>query len=277
MQYRVWWVSIPKPLPLPVFFIGVDVFHAPMVYDPRTKTRGRKASCAAVIVQAIEDEKEDSIKMFSKSFKRVGGQEFDLGDVIENTIAKAIKVLNIKPASAVVWRDGIGESAFELMATEEIAGVRRGLLGGGDLIDSEASPPDVPLSYIVCQKRIATKFFAKGIAGYSDGDLGAPSGTMVKDIQGMHHQTFYINGRAPPFSTPKPTRFIVVVRDEQLREVPLAELTWQECHSYPNWPGPIKVPAVTQMAHKLAELAGSFADCGEAIDADKLANTIHFL
>ena len=34
---RLWWVSIPKSLPTPTVFIGVDVFHAPRVYDPVAK------------------------------------------------------------------------------------------------------------------------------------------------------------------------------------------------------------------------------------------------
>jgi hypothetical protein len=88
------------------------------------------------------------------------------------------------------------------------------------------------------------------------------SGTLIHGIQGIDYDTFYINGRAPPYSTPKPVRFIVVKKDEGLNKVPIEELTWDLSHDYPNWTGPIKVPSVCQMAHKLAELGGSFADCG---------------
>jgi hypothetical protein len=42
-------------------------------------------------------------------------------------------------------------------------------------------------------------------------------------------------------------------------------------------PGPIKVPSVVQMAHKLAELGGGFSDVGASIDAKKFKNKIHFL
>jgi hypothetical protein len=28
---RIWWVDIPKSLPLPSIFVGVDVFHTPRV------------------------------------------------------------------------------------------------------------------------------------------------------------------------------------------------------------------------------------------------------
>ena len=100
---------------------------------------------------------------------------------------------------------------------------------------------------------------------------------MVQGIQGLDFYTFYINGRAPPYSTPKPVRFVVIEKDDKLNAVPLEELTWQLCHDYANWCGPIKVPSVTQMAHKLAELGGSFPDCGSTINASKLRNKIHFL
>jgi hypothetical protein len=68
-----------------------------------------------------------------------------------------------------------------------------------------------------------------------------------------------------------------VSKDDRLNKVPIEELTWDLSHDYPNWTGPIKVPSVTQMAHKLAELGGSFADCGSNINASKLKNKIHFL
>jgi aubergine-like protein len=178
--------------------------------------------------------------------------------------------------SAIVWRDGIGDSSFNRAAQEEIAGIRQGLnhgssVGsvGGEL--QRGQPQPVQLAYIVCQKRIDTKFLTL------DGKHGAPSGTLVKGIQGLQYETFYINGRAPPFSTPKPVRYIVIEKDKNLSDLALEELTWDQCHSYPNWTGPIKVPSTCQMAHKLAELAGSFADCGETISSARFKNKIHFL
>lgn len=100
---------------------------------------------------------------------------------------------------------------------------------------------------------------------------------MVVGLQSMHYSTFYINGRSPPGSTSKPVRFICIQRDEGLNDVPMAQLTWSQCHEYPNWAGPIKVPAVCQMAHKLAELAGGFDDGGDSINQEAFLNRVHFL
>ena len=111
-----------------------------------------------------------------------------------------------------------------------------------------------------------------------------------------------MNGTSPPYSTPKPVRFIIAQRDPQLALVSPSELTWALCHDYPNWyvvflvaliwyriilqltlfttlfrTGPIKLPSPVQLAHKLAELAGGMQDCGKSIDHSKYAGKIYFL
>jgi hypothetical protein len=52
---RLWWVTIPQSSPTPTVFIGVDVLHAPRVYDPVAHKRVAKASCAAIFVQVFRD------------------------------------------------------------------------------------------------------------------------------------------------------------------------------------------------------------------------------
>ena len=148
-----------------------------------------------------------------------------LGDALKETVSETLRHLNVQPKSVVVWRDGIAETA-EHQAKEEINGVRQGLssvtVGSG-----EQKVSNVPLAYIVCQKRIATKLLT------TDGQFGAPAGTMVTGLQTMQYQTFYLNGRSPPNSTPKPVRFIQIHRDAGLNKVPIGQLTWAQCHDYP--------------------------------------------
>lgn len=49
------------------------------------------------------------------------------------------------------------------------------------------------------------------------------------------------------------------------------------CHDYPNWTGPVKLPAPTQLAHKLAELAGGMPDNGRNLNHQKYAGKVYFL
>lgn len=168
MGFRLWWVKIPQSLPTPTVFIGVDVFHAPRVYDPKAKKRVAKASCAAIIVQIFRNsgvQGTQQIEIFSKTYARESGKEYELGDALKETVATAMKELNVSPMSCIVWRDGIGDSAFNNAAVEEIDAIRAGLNNGGTR--------DVPMAYIVAQKRIATKFLSQGIAGEPDGKYGA--------------------------------------------------------------------------------------------------------
>ena len=195
-------------------------------------------------------DKRHKVEIYSETFARSAGEEYGLQEALRKAISNALSILNVNPMCCVVWRDGkftrsgagspfcafqltmclllclgIGDSAFDTLAGEEIAGIRQGLAGQA-LVGAEAQQQasTIPLSYIVAQKRIATKFVTR------DGKHGAPPGTLVQGIQGLKYDTFYIQGRAPPFSTPKPVRFVVVEQDKQLQKVPLPELTWALCH-----------------------------------------------
>jgi hypothetical protein len=235
--FRLWWVSIPKSIPLPAVFVGIDVFHAPRKYDPISKTRLSKASCAAIIVQVVRQTSGSSnkVEIYSETFKREASMEYDLGDAMHSTVSNALKYLKVSPASCIVWRDGVGDTAVAPTAAEEIPAVRRAL--------AEASQGRNPsVAYIVCQKRITTKFVSR------DGEHSAPPGTLIMGIQGLDHSTFYINGTCPSFATAKPVRFIVAEQDKGFDTKMLAELSWALCHDYPNWAGPVKVPGPVQLA-----------------------------
>jgi len=271
---RVWWVNIPREVPVPTVFVGVDVFHAPRKYNAEQGKRTAKESVAAIIVQIVRSHDErgnGKAEVYSETFRRRAGQEMELGSAIKQTLSNGLKLLKCNPKSCVVWRDGVGDAAISQVAKQEIPAVRLALSGG--IIGSSQSKVKVPLSYIVVQKRIATKFLSL------DGQSAMPSGTLVISLQGQEHATFYIQGTAPPYSTPKPARFVIAQMDEGFgkKKKMLADLSWALCHDYPNWTGPIKLPAPVQMAHKLAELAGGFSDCGDSINSKAYAGKIYFL
>jgi Piwi domain len=270
---RLWCPSLPKDLPLPTVFVGVDIFHAPRRYDPRSKRRVAQDSCAAIVVQVLRQDyaRSHKVEIYSETFRRPGGEEFGLEKHLRRAVSMALTELDVKPASCIVWRDGISDSSFGQLAAQEIRGIQNGLTGGaggenlghhddmpgpkppsialepacaaGTLVPASAvkteagstlvpiTKPTVPMAYIVCQKRIAVKFLVLK----DGGTYGAPSGTLVEGLQGITHDTFYIQGRAPSVSTPKPVRFVVIQRDASLDGVNLPHLTWDLCHDYPNW------------------------------------------
>ena len=259
---RIWWVDVPRSLPLPAIFVGVDVFHAPRKYNPKEKKRTAKESVAAVVVQVVRSYNSDdcpTVELYSETARRDAGKELELGKVLQNALKNAMQVLHVDPQCCIVWRDGVGDATIGQCAEQEVSFIKG------------AFDKDVSMSYIVCQKRISTKFLSV------DGRQGMPVGTLVDTLQGLEHETFYINGTSPPYSTAKPVRYVVAKRDSSLDALSLSELSWALCHDYPNWSGPVKLPAPVQLAHKLAELAGGFVDCGESIDTKSFTNKMHFL
>lgn len=260
----IWWIEVPRSLPLPAVFVGVDVYHAPRAYDPKTRTRVARPSVAAIVVRVIRDRNSGGkIECYSETFKRGAGEEYNLGQPIEQTVRNAMKSLKITtPGSCVVWRDGVGDSAIGTTTQQEIPGLRKAI---GD---------KVPVAMVVCQKRIATKFLHMS----AQGAIGCmPAGTLVQACADLEYSTFYINGTAPPYATAKPARFLISQRDPGLAGTSLVDLTWGQMCDYPNWTGTIKVPAVCQLAHLLAEHAGNFSDSGDSINHAKFANHLYFL
>ena len=262
----IWWTDVPRSLPLPTVFVGVDVYHAPRAYDSKSQCQSARPSVAAIVVRVIRNHSTRAkIECYSETFKREPGNEFDLGGPIELTLRNAMKSLNLRdPKSCILWRDGVPDTAIANTAQQEVQGLRR------------AMGSQVPLAMIVCQKRIATKFF-DDTGTKSGGVKGMPAGTLVRTCLDLDFHTYYINGSAPPYATPKPVRFLVAHRDAALASLSLEELTWNQMADYPNWSGTIKVPAACQLAHLLAEHAGNFDDSGETTNHAAFANHLYFL
>lgn len=190
-----------------------------------------KESVAAVVVQIVRSHTPDQsmVEVYCETERRLAGKEMELGTVMSRAVSNALKAFKLPaPKSCYIWRDGVGDSAVAQVAGQEIPAVRGALANPGGVVGELAKRPKVPLSYIVCQKRINTKFLTEA------GDK-VPCGALVTALQGADYKTFYINGTSPPYSTPKPVRFIIAERDPPLAKVSPSTLSWALCHDYPNW------------------------------------------
>ena len=257
---------MPRSIPCPAVIVGVDVFHAPRRFDPKLGKYIAKESVAAVVVQLIRrfDENDQPLyEIFSKTERRKAGGEYELGMLMEGTVQEALRRFKITPKCCICWRDGVGDSSILHVKTGELPALRKALLNGCQY--------NIPTAYVVCQKRITTKFIAL------NGTDGMPAGAVVHDVGSPMYETFYMHGPSPPISTPRSLRYLVVQRDEDLQNANLPELAWALSHDYPNWSGPIKVPSVVQLAHKLAEMAGNFAECGQEMSGGEFSSSAHFL
>lgn len=117
--------------------------------------------------------------------------------------------------------------------------------------------------------------------------INPPSGCIVDTglVENQDSEMEYDFFLVPQFATQGcvlPTHFFVAFDDSGLAKKTVEKLTFDLCHYYYNWAGPIKVPAPCMYAHKIAELFMNIdpartAKKGLANFSDKVFESLHFL
>lgn len=148
------------------------------------------------------------------------------------------------------------------------------------MYNKAAKTPAITL--IIVNKRISQRFFVDDGRGQL---INPPSGCVV-DTKLVENETsdkeydFYL---VPQFTTQGcvlPTHFYVALNDSTLSKKVIEQLTYDLCHYYYNWAGPIKVPAPCMYAHKIAELhmhLGTKNAIKDNLISSKIYQSLHFL
>lgn len=136
------------------------------------------------------------------------------------------------------------------------------------------------ITVIIVNKRITQRFFIED----QYGDLqNPPSGCLINNTVVESSESdefdFYLVPQQTTQGCALPTHFYMAFNDSPLKKDAIEKLTFDLCHYYYNWAGPIKVPAPCMYAHKIAEL---FMGIGNAsIDTKsftaRLYETFHYL
>ena len=100
---RLWWVSLPRELPLPAVFVGMDVFHAPKEFHAESGRRVAKPSCAAIVVQVVRPDSEQRhfVEFYSETIARLAGQEFGLESALERVVKTALVLLKVRSLTVI--------------------------------------------------------------------------------------------------------------------------------------------------------------------------------
>lgn len=297
-------ISVSKCAPFltgkSILIIGIDVYHSRIDYDEENAIYFRRRSIKAFTAYAVHS--SGRYKTFNHCVSTTGGQEVlcsesdgssvasgeqpqpkivkeegqsEEGPILGKFINRICEKLNMKKFDLIiVYRDGVADSQIEAVIKEEVEDVRK-------------SAPDSKLAYFVVQKDIKQKFFLYGDNSY----FNTKEGTIV-DADGVNPQPesesisqsqprdFYLVSCATNLSTNKPVRYVSLYLDDVCTRgnnfTELQNLTYALCHMYPNWPGIIKVPHVTQLAHKLAYHIGELSVKDPEIH-DDLFNSMFYL
>jgi hypothetical protein len=223
------------------------------------------------------------------------GEESDTGEELEapsitssNALQSfaeaAMKSARFYPHLVVVYRDGVSDSQMEQARDQEVQQIHNAV----ETIKATAGEPwSSQIIFNVIQKNITTKF---GIDQFGDlrNVLNLPSGTVIDgDIRDPNYLDWFLvssrerEERGVAATTVKPVRYVVLRNDASGAPLNITPEQFQTftyaLHGvYPNWTDFVKLPVVTQCAHKFAKTFGDI-DLLQPRIHPRLKNTLFFL
>ena len=119
------------------------------------------------------------------------------------------------PEEIIVYRDGVGETMYDLVRTVEIPQIRAAC---AEIYPASMTKAHQPfLTVIICGKRIKTRFYPTDEAEQDERTGGTKNGTVVdRSITETRIWDFYLQAHTAIQGTPKPAHY-VVVHDEIFR------------------------------------------------------------
>ncbi|ODM90222.1 Piwi-like protein 1 [Orchesella cincta] len=218
-------------------------------------------------------------RCFSKVEKLPSREEVatKVADMFDSCIKAYFKQNGILPSRIMMYRDGVGEGQLRDVYEKELEGIKKCIA-----LRYQQKSTDLPkLTYIVVNKRINTRFFARE---RGESYKNPPPGTVVDDtVTRPERQVdnnygvydFFLVSQTARQGCVSPTYYNVLFDDSGLPPDRIQLFTYKLCHIYFNWSGTVAVPAPCQNAHKLAFLAGTAL---RGVNAhEKLNYLMHFL
>lgn len=220
--------------------VGIDVCHA---------------GGNSIVGFAASVNKELS-QYFSDFIVQKKGQEV-VNAQIKECIKSAIEVFsknhkNNLPTDIIIYRDGVSAAERSQVIDREIVQFQAAF---NELYNKSSSRPKVTL--LIVNKRIIQSFF---VLDNNNRLNNPPSGCIIdrelvekNNNQGKDFDFFLVPVKGNQ-GCMRPTHFFVPLNQSSLTKLELEQLTFNLCHYYFNWAGPIKVPAPCMYAHKIADL-----------------------
>ena len=231
------------------------------------KSKGTKGDVVAVVASMNET--------FSKFFStaRIFKDQNDLESSLSLSVKKAVARFSEanggkKPGQIIVYRDGVQTGLMKNLETEGV-NLQREIETVYE--DNEKPTTGLMFSYIVVQKRTVTRLYTQS----KKETLNPVAGTILDNTITLRDWfDFYLIPMNVMHGTVSPIHYVVVHDTTDMKPDFVQKLTFAMSHMYFNWPGHIKVPAVCQYSHKLAEMVG---DHLHQIPKEELSDVLFYL
>ncbi|KAJ3410229.1 Eukaryotic translation initiation factor 2C [Chytridiales sp. JEL 0842] len=226
--------------PIPTMIMGADVTHPP----PAAANSGG-VSIAAVVASM------DAKFAEYRSAIRVQGPRVeilqDLGDMTTELMNQFRDRSKIYPKRIIFYRDGVSEGQFGEVSLQEIQRLKQTL--------RDLGCSDTKLTFLVVNKRHATRFFAKD-ARDADRKGNLPPGVVVDT--GVVHPfefDFYLNSHPGLQGTSKPAHYHVLYDENGFNSNDLQQITYNSCYLYARASRAVSIVPPAYYAHLVAARA----------------------
>ena len=189
-----------------------------------------------------------------------------LTEFVQTAIDQWQKTNNDLPRNIVVYRDGCSYGQMPNVKKNEACKIQEFLT---------EQYPEIKFTFIICQKQGTIKIMLNDHGQ----NVNCQAGTVVTDQIGISNiaEFYLISHGVNQQATATPTRYTIIHSTPNAfkEDDHLIMLTHYLTLTYPNWQGPIRIPAHLMLAAKLAEQTRNHL--GEMPNEERLKLLLHFL
>ncbi len=179
--------------------------------------------------------------------------EFKVSVFIEKALTEFFKANKKLPSGIIIYRQGVSLQQKEYLKNE-VNAIDQRLKGKADQSILLKEKLQIPYYYILVNTKTTYKFFEKKQKNFDN----PSAGLLVFDgVTNPHFYEFYIQPQEVTGGSATPTCFHVAYGNMNSPEF-IPKFTFDLCHTYANWQGPVRIPNVIKAAEKLSKMTSKY-------------------
>ena len=167
---------------------------------------------------------------------------FSISSFIEEAIAKYNEFNKHLPGGIIIYRQGVSFQQKEFLEKEV------------QNIQKVCNKNKILYEYILVNTKTTYKFFEYQKEGYVNPEGGL---LVLNGVTNRNLFEFYIQPQKVTGGSATPSCFTVAYGNLNFPEI-IPKLTFDLCHLYSNWQGPVRVPHVLKSAEKLSKMTAKY-------------------
>ncbi|CAB3399375.1 unnamed protein product [Caenorhabditis bovis] len=242
------WTRLTDPSS-PTMVMGIDISH------PSAEERLNKESLDSLSIATIVSNVDIEISQFRDSSRVQFPEEEMVVDMVDEMKMRILDFINHSEkimSHIVIYRDGVSESMFEKIFSEE----KEALDAAIRQLRPYYKALNPTITYIMVNKRHHTRFFATKEEDTSGSVDNLKPGTLVEDvITSNKYFDFFLVSQLGKLGTSKPAHYYVLYDDWKPSHAFWQTITHALSYNYASCSNTISLPAPLMYAHVAAKKA----------------------